>query len=232
MARETDDPPTFRAVARRVIERALAQARVAIPAKVVSFDPAKRTIKAQPLIRRPGPVGGTIEEPALGDIPVLWPGSGRHRIRFPLRAGDSVLLVFLDLASDDWALGMQQGTATNPPLVDPAEVRSHDFADAVAIPISTFTAALQGELGSGAAPFADRVVVENENAQIALIDGGRVALGTRAPVPIELLDLVEQLITALQASIVDIAGVPSLGATAQATVAAVKLQLQTIKGTL
>lgn len=228
MALPTPDPPTLRSVARRVVERALAQARVAIPAKVVSFDRRRRTVEAQPLIRRPGRDGGTTQEPALADVPVVWPGTGRHRVRFPLRAGDTVLLVFLDRASDDWALGLQLPTATNPPLVDPAEVRSHDYADAVAIPLSTFSAALSAEVASGLAPMEDRLVVENESAQLALIDGGFVALGRRTPgggPSVEVLDLFDQTLAALGASIV-------IDAPTKVLLAAIKVLLLTIKGSL
>jgi len=208
---------------------------VAIPAKVTAFDRRRRTVEVQPLIRRPGRDGGTTQEPALADVPVVWPGTARHRVRFPLRVGDTVLLVFLDRASDDWALGLQLPTATNPALVDPAEVRAHDYADAVAIPLSTFAAPLSAELASGLAPMDDRIVIENGDAQLALIDGGFVALGRRTPgggPSVEVLDLLDQTITALQAAIIDVIGTPSLGVAAQATLAAIKAQLLTVKGTL
>lgn len=221
MAQATEDPPTLRSVARRTAERALAQARVAIPGKVTAFDSRRRTCEVQPLIRRPGKAGGTVQEPALADVPVVWPGTGRHRVRFPLRAGDTVLLVFLDLASDDWSLGLQLPTATNPPLVAPAEVRSHDFADPVAIPLSTFSAALSAELASGLAPFEDRLVVENESAQLALIDGGFVALGRRTPGGLPSVELVDQVILAL--TVLEVTFPP---------LTAIKTALLTIKGTL
>lgn len=220
-SKTTREPATLGAVFRKAVERALAQARVCIPARVVSFDRVRRTCKVKPLIRRPGKDGGTTEEPALADVPVVWPGTGRARVRFPLAPGDTVLLVFLDYASDDWALGLQQPTATNPQAVSPTEVRSHDITDAVAIPLSTFSGSLQAELSSNLAPMDDRLVVENGDAQLALIDGGFVALGRRTPGGGPSVELVDQLVLALTAL---------EGAFPPLT--AIKLALLTIKGTL
>jgi hypothetical protein len=61
-------------------------------------------------------------------------------------------------------------------------------------------------------------VVENESAQLALIDGGRVALGVRGLPPIEVLDLLDQTLSAL------VGAFPAL--------AAVQAQLALIKGSL
>lgn len=230
----TPDPPTLDAVLRRAIARALAQMRVAGPARVESFDRKRRTVKVKPLICRPGREGATSEEPAIGDVPVLWPGTKTHRIRFPLAVDDMVLLVHLDLASDDWALGLLLPQAVKPRPVAPAEVRSHDYTDVVAIPLSTFAPALSAELLAGTAPMDDRIVIENGNAQLALIDGGKVALGVRVPggAAVELLALFDDLLTLLQTSVVDSIASPSLGAAAQAALLLVKTKLATIKGSL
>lgn len=217
MARTTKDPPTLRAIARRTIERALAQARVAIPARVEEFDADARTVVAQPLIRPPGPVGDTVEEAPLHDVPVIWPGSGRARMRFDLATGDQVLLVFGDHAIDDWALGLTKPTATDPRLVDPAEVRSHDYTDAIAIPLATFNPTSSLTLG--------RLVIEYGDAQLVLADGGKLALGVAGPVPVEVVDSVEQAFTAL-------AGEPGLSAPTKTLLSTLALQLATIKAAL
>lgn len=215
MARTTDDPGTLGSVAKRIIVRTLAQARVAGPARVESYQDGARTVRVKPLIRPPGAVGGTVEQPALLDVPVLWPGSGRVRLRFPLRRGDQVMLLHLDHASDAWALGLQQPTALDPPLVDPAEVRSHDYTDCVAFPIATL------DPTSSLSP--DRVVLENGSAQLALIDGGKLALGTAGG--IEVLLVLETLFNVLK-------GDPGISGAGQAALLAAEQAIASIRGTL
>jgi len=156
---------------RRTAAAALEQARVAIPAVVVSFDAAKATCSAQPLIRHPLPDGGERADPALAGVPVLYPGTATSRVRFPLAKGDTVLLIFLDRASDEWALSLLLPEATSPREKSPAERRFHDITDAVAIPIATTSPADR--------PVdADRMVLEYDGVQLDLTAAGTVLAHT------------------------------------------------------
>lgn len=193
-------------------------ARVAIPARVESFDPLKRTIEAQPLIQRPLPDGDVVSDPPLSDVPVVYPGTGKHRVLFPLATGDTVLLVFLDRASDDWALSLLLPEATSPKEKAPTDVRSHDYTDAVAIPLSTISTSLAAELASGLQPLSDRLIVQNGDAQLALVDGGKVALGKHGLPPVELLDQIVLALGVLEGTF------PPL--------TAIKTAILSIKGTL
>ncbi len=137
MPAETEGQPTLGGLLRSAAELAARGIRVAIPAVVVSFDATKATCSAQPLIQEPLKLGGHSADPALADVPVLYPGSARSSVRFPLAKGDTVLLVFLDRASDEWALSLLLSEATAPKEKQPAERRWHDYTDAVAIPVAT-----------------------------------------------------------------------------------------------
>ena len=171
MPNTPDYQPTLQKVLKTAGNRAIELMRVAIPAVVVSYDSTKRTCSAQPLIQHPRPEGGHRSDPALADVPVLFWGTGRHRVKFPLRKGDTVLLVFLDRASDEWALSLLQSDATNPKEQAPAERRFHDVTDAVAIPISTGP---------------DVTTLEFTEAGTVLVHGGTsgeaVALATKADI--------------------------------------------------
>lgn len=116
---------------RRMLDAASEKIRSAIPAKVVSFNAAKQTIVAQPLIREKvidrttGSVQW-VQLPPLPDVPVQFPQAGNFVLTLPITAGDEVLLVFNDLCIDAWwaSGGIQNWNVR----------RRHDLSDAVAIP--------------------------------------------------------------------------------------------------
>lgn len=104
--------------------------RVALPARVESYDAATQTVDAKPLVRETyaGPDGArqSISLPVVPRVPVLFPSGGGHRLLFPLRKGDNVLLVFSDLPLDQWATYGDEST--------PDDGRRHHLTDAFAIP--------------------------------------------------------------------------------------------------
>jgi hypothetical protein len=64
--------------------------------------------------------------PQIVNVPVVMPGSGGVRIKFPIAAGDVVLLVFASCSLDRWlSLGGE---------VDPEDPRRGALEDAIAIP--------------------------------------------------------------------------------------------------
>lgn len=132
-----DAQPDLPALLRGAGAQVLRRLRVGIPAVVVSFNADAATVACQPLIDEPQAEGGHLADPALDAVPVLYPGSANHAVRWPLAKGDTVLLIFLDRASDGWALSLLQTEATAPKRHLPAERRWHHYSDAVAIPIST-----------------------------------------------------------------------------------------------
>jgi hypothetical protein len=106
------------------------QVRVCIPAEVVSWNAAKQTITAQPLIRekiinRQDGTQGFVSLPQLVDVPVCFPQGGDYVLTFPIAAGDEVLIVFADTCIDQWwASGGEQNWNDR---------RRHDLADAIAV---------------------------------------------------------------------------------------------------
>ena len=106
--------------------------RCAIPAIVQSYNPGQNTVEAQPAIReRLVMEDGSIQYlnlPLLINVPVVFPSSGSASITFPISKGDECLIIFSDLAIDNfWTSGLVQ---------NPIEVRRHDLSDGIAIPCS------------------------------------------------------------------------------------------------
>lgn len=150
----------------------LRRLRVAIPAVVVAFDANHATCDCQPLIEDPLAEGGHSADPGLKDVPVLYPGSAHHALRWPLAKGDTVLLVFLDRASDGWALGLLQ--PNNAQTQRPAERRWHHYSDAVAIPVSTRSPSLR--------PVGTFLEVVGSEVKVHADGGTAIPLATKADV--------------------------------------------------
>jgi hypothetical protein len=79
----------------------LSDVHTAIPAIVQSYDSAKRTLKAQPGIKRKT-VDGFVAYPLCVDVPVFFAGGGGFEITHPISNGDACLLVFAEKNIDDW----------------------------------------------------------------------------------------------------------------------------------
>jgi len=122
--------PSLPTVLNSALVKRMRGVRVALPARVESYDPTTQQITAQPLVLE----GYVAEEgeraterlPAIAGVPVVFPGAGGFRVTFPIAVGDTVLLVFASSSIDRWlALGGE---------VDPADDRRHALSDAIAIP--------------------------------------------------------------------------------------------------
>lgn len=102
--------------------------RVALPCTVVSFDPIKQTIVAQPtlqenLMENLVPVATTIKP--LLDVPVVMPRAGGFCLTLPIQPGDECLVLFADMCIDNWwASG---GVQTQD------RKRRHDLSDGIAV---------------------------------------------------------------------------------------------------
>jgi hypothetical protein len=122
--------PSLRSVIARSIGSHVNGMRVALPGRVVAYDPIRQSVDVLPLIQ-----DGFIDEdgerqaervPILNNVPVVFPGCGSYRITFPIEVGDQVLLVFCSSSIARWKLTGGE--------VDPGDDRRHDLNDAIAIP--------------------------------------------------------------------------------------------------
>lgn len=115
------------------VDERLYRLRVALPAKVISYDAATQFASVQPLImhafRDETGVRQVESLPIINDVPVLMfgGGGGEARLTFPIAIGDVVLLVFCSSSIARWLV--RAGAAE----VDPADDRRHDINDAIAI---------------------------------------------------------------------------------------------------
>lgn len=121
-----------------------------MPAVVKEYDSSARTVAVQPQLQRgiPDAKGDWQMEtlPLLYDVPVVMPACGGFEIVFPVRVGDTVLLVFHDRDITTWR---HTGDVS-----DPGDQRAHHVAGAVAIlglfPDSGMSNAAGGYMSIGA----------------------------------------------------------------------------------
>lgn len=122
--------PTAAAAIRRAIDTRLREVNTAIPATVVAFDRANRTVTAQPLVKvaytDESGVRQTEMLPAVTNCPVMYPCVAGRGMTFPLRKGDPVLLMVSQASIDRW---FARGG-----VVDPGDDRHHALSDAFAMP--------------------------------------------------------------------------------------------------
>lgn len=92
--------------------------------EIVSFNPETQTAEVQ--VKMTFYLNDEIKTyPLLLDCPCIVLGGGEGRITFPIKSGDSCLVLFNDRDIDNWYSGGQ----TMPPRTD----RYHDFSDAIAL---------------------------------------------------------------------------------------------------
>lgn len=102
---------------------------VALPAIVQSFNSSKQTVDVQPAIREkmidPDNKIYYQQYPLLINVPIVFPQAGGYSITFPISRGDECIVIFSDLAIDNW---WESGGIQNP-----VEQRRHDLSDGIAI---------------------------------------------------------------------------------------------------
>lgn len=125
--------PTLADVIREAMRAGLAEVHVALPAVVVSYDPALQRATVQPVIRgrvrdpETGREGPADRAPAaIPNLPVVWPAGhgGDVSLTMGLDKGDPVTLVVQERSTDEWRA---TGRTDNAPL----DGRRFDLSDAV-----------------------------------------------------------------------------------------------------
>lgn len=110
-----------------MLNQALDDVHTALPARVERFDPETLRGEVVPLIKRRFERGGEPESlPPILDVPFVMPKAGPFIMRWPVRRGDVVLVVFSERALD---YIMTDGRPQDPRLR-----RRHALDDAIAVP--------------------------------------------------------------------------------------------------
>lgn len=104
-----------------MISNGIAGIHTACPATIVSFDAGTCVASVKPTMTYYKSDGTTLDYPVIIGVPVFMPKAGNSQITYPVKAGDSCLLVFAERSIDEW---MGKGNSDNH---DP---RRYDLTDA------------------------------------------------------------------------------------------------------
>lgn len=204
---EITGQPNLTQFAEAVVDAASEQIRVAIPGTFVSVASDMRSGAVQPSIARQN----ASADPAIPDVPILFPGGSGASVTWPILAGDPCLIVFCDRSTEEWI------SAGGSSSVEPTDDRTHDISDAIAIP-----------MGIGGA-------TNDGTVRVNVGIGGKVAIGNGTA---ELVSLASQLCDAFIANSAFIGTGVAPGSPVPANPAiitlltTIKASLDSIKGTL
>jgi len=116
-----------------VEDQATSDLRTSIPAVVRQYDHDEQRAAVQPVVdaRFLKPDGDEDLEfkrpPVIPNCPVAFQSSTAAQVTFPLKTGDTVLVVFAERSIDEW---MQTGAEA----VQPTDNRRHNISDAMVFP--------------------------------------------------------------------------------------------------
>jgi hypothetical protein len=178
--------PNLTQFAEAVVDAASEQIRVSVPGVFLSVSNDLKSGTVQPTVARQN----ASADPAVPDVPILFPRWRGGSITWPVQAGDQCLIVFSDRSLDEWEArgGSASVTASDP--------RTHDITDAVAIPIG-----INASIGTGGTLKLDcgpggKVAIGNSGAELvgllsevigAFLTPGTIGIGVApgAPIPID-----------------------------------------------
>jgi hypothetical protein len=112
--------PNMSEVLEAVITAAGQEIHAIMPGLVTSADMSTGRVSAQP---------GVGSDPVIPDVPLLFHGTAKTGLTFPVASDDQVLLLHGDRNLDGWIAGDGEKAQTT---TDP---RTHDLSDAMAMPV-------------------------------------------------------------------------------------------------
>ena len=203
--------PTLQNLLKVAFQHQISNIHTALPGHIVKYDAKTQQAEVKPNIQKKFYNGDVKDMPVITNVPVVFARSSESYFKFPLKANDSVLLIFCERALERW---LSVGG-----IVEPGASRKFDISDCIAIP----------GLYSGADPIDDssnNLIIQYKSARMVINDDDKLAFGNSSE---EFISLVVQLIDDVKTltfggHTLDPAGITTLDA--------LKARFNTIKGSL
>lgn len=175
-------------IIKNAINSSLNNVHTALPGVIISYDPSSNKATIQPALNK-NYVTGVQSMPVLENVPIIFPSF----IKFPVVAGDYVLLIFCERSLDLWLSVGGQVTPTDP--------RKFDLSDAIAIPgLMPFTETFPNNNNQDFfISYAGSNIKIEADGNIIIKTSNRVGIGTSTT---ELLNIISQLMILLQGPVV------------------------------
>lgn len=218
------NPVTLNDAVTAVVDYRLNNVHTAMPGSIVDYDYTKQKASVQPLLNKVWTDGTNTPFPVLENVPVIFPKSGGAGLTFPVLAGDTCLLLFIERSTDLWlTVGGQ---------VNPDDRRKFDLSDAVAIMgLFPFTETSTSNNNTDVLlTYKNSYITIKESGDIVINTSGKVAIGNSTT---EVLDIISQLLADLQGAAVTGAVLNGpLNPTFVAQALALQTQIDALKGTI
>jgi hypothetical protein len=208
--------PTLSQVIKKGASTVAGRMHTVVVGKVESYDAQKNEADVKPVVSQRFNDGTSEEFPVLMGCPVIQPEFGAFNIKAELKKGQEVLLLVNERSIDEWFV-----TGNSP--VEATDPRRFDLSDAFVL----------GGVRNGTNPNTPsqgefKVGATDGSIEVTFSEGGKVKIGNGT---VELLDLFDQLITALQSAVVATSSGPKPLDTATLTALSnLKTLLSQIKG--
>jgi len=151
----------------RAVRKAARNIRVAMPCRVVSYDPGRSMVAVEIVMPEREDDGRETAQPVIPEVPVSFPRGGGFFMTHPISAGDTGLVVFGDRDVGGWVA--DGDTAM------PESERMHSITDGFFIP---------GVQGGGVSSNGEDVVISYAGSVFRLTGGGNVNIETGGSVSI------------------------------------------------
>jgi hypothetical protein len=112
---------------REFLDYYFTQVHTSFPGVVTEYDARKRRATVQPSLKRRAGNKEYIDFPLLIDVPVIFPGTKKYTIHFPLEKDDEVAVFFSERALEAWKDVGQDG-------IEEPDPRRYSISDAYCIP--------------------------------------------------------------------------------------------------
>lgn len=155
---------TLSDLVKRTVRKAMEETRVAMPARILSYNAGSRLARIQILQPELTDDGKTVAQPVITDVPVFMPIGGGAAVTFPVASGDEGVVWFADQDIGAWSADGNRS---------PDSARRHSLTDAMFMPSQ----------GRGPAD-ADNMVISFGGATITIDPGGGVTIDAPGDVTI------------------------------------------------
>jgi hypothetical protein len=109
------------------IEHNLGMVHTTCPGVIVEYDSTTRRAKVQPSLKRELGTGEYIDLPIINDVPVIFMGTKKFTIHFPLEEKDDVVLFFSERCLEEWKINGGSG-------IEDIDLRRFHLSDCYCMP--------------------------------------------------------------------------------------------------
>lgn len=165
------DTPSLPQMIKDAIESRLAEVHTCMPAVINSYDDQTGYASVSPSLKRKYVANDELVNlPLILNVPIMHPRGGGALIKFKMKKGDPVTLVFSERSLDNWK---KSGGS-----VDPKDPRKHALSDAYAFP-GGYPKSATLDQAAVTIEFTDSgLTIVNESGNFTFTDDGEITFDT------------------------------------------------------